>query len=846
MLDFGVTLLIVAGLLALIGLLQPLARRLGLPHSVLLAGLGVGVGAVSAFASTTYGLGALGNIARSIDALTFSSEAILFLFLPVLLFQTGLTIDVRRMVDDIAPILALAVVAVVLTTAAVGFALAAVSGAGLVVCLMLGAIVATTDPVAVVGIFRELGAPRRLSILIEGESLLNDAAAIALFTVLLGLAVTGQEPDWSDGVVLFAGVFAGGAAVGVAGAWAILAMLKPLRELAMAEMTITLAGAYATFIVAEILLDAGVVAVVAAALVIGAVGRTRVTPRTWSGLVDIWNQLGFWASSLIFIFASMLVPRFLANISLADGTLLVVLVAAAFAARAAVLYGLLPGLSAAGLADRVGGAYKLVILWGGLRGAVTLALALAVTENLLLAPEIKQFVGVLATGFVLFTLLVNATTLRPVMRLLRLDRLSPVEQAMRNRAIEMALETVADKVAATAAGHHIAPELGDEVASAYRGRLAAAADGEPMGPLTEADQLGIGLVVLANRELELYVDHYADQTVSRRMVAVLIAKAGRLRDAAKAGGCDGYLAMARSSLRFRLGFRLSGALHRRLGIERFLARRLADRFETVLITRMALEELVVFTGAKLTALLGPAIAARLGAVLEERLAGGHAALEELRRQYPDYARALEERFLRQAALRMEEAEYRMLLDESMISPEIYQDLQERLGQGWTAVAGRPKLDLGLDTQMLIKQFPMFDALPDKGLRQVVALLRPRFAYPGERIIAVGERGDSMYFISSGAVEVEREGNRFQLRRGDFFGELAMLANRRRTASVTAVAYCQLLVLNSRAFRRFVRGNADLRSRIREVADRRLRETGQAIAADRPARPPSEGSAEAAD
>ena len=121
------------------------------------------------------GVGLLGGI----NALALGSDAIVYLFLPILLFQAGLTIDVRRMVDDIAPVLLMAVVAVLVSTGAVGLALAAVSDLGLVVCLLLGAIVATTDPVAVVGIFRELGAPRRLLILIEGESLFNDAAAIA-------------------------------------------------------------------------------------------------------------------------------------------------------------------------------------------------------------------------------------------------------------------------------------------------------------------------------------------------------------------------------------------------------------------------------------------------------------------------------------------------------------------------------------------------------------------------------------------------------------------------------------------------------------------------------------------
>src|SRR5690606_30865647 len=103
------------------------------------------------------------------------------------------------------PILMMAIVAVVVCTLAVGFSISAVSGYGLVVCLMLGAIVATTDPIAVVGVFREVGAPKRLTTLVEGESLFNDAASIALYSVLLTMMYGGGT--LSTGKVLYSFMF---------------------------------------------------------------------------------------------------------------------------------------------------------------------------------------------------------------------------------------------------------------------------------------------------------------------------------------------------------------------------------------------------------------------------------------------------------------------------------------------------------------------------------------------------------------------------------------------------------------------------------------------------------------
>ena len=143
---FGVT-----GLLALVSLLPPLASRLNLPYTVLLAVVGCLLGAVVAAGAPHVGGGDLGPIGDFLGALHgfgISSEALLFIFLPTLLFESGLSIDVRRLMDDGGPILLLAVVAVLVCTFVVGYALSAVAEVGLAACLLLGSIVATTDPAA--------------------------------------------------------------------------------------------------------------------------------------------------------------------------------------------------------------------------------------------------------------------------------------------------------------------------------------------------------------------------------------------------------------------------------------------------------------------------------------------------------------------------------------------------------------------------------------------------------------------------------------------------------------------------------------------------------------------------
>src|SRR5688572_14825403 len=171
--------LLVAALVALISLVEPLAGKLRLPASVLLAAIGLVV-AVAAAVLADRALGPVGGWARMIASIPVGSAVFLTVFLPALLFHAALEADAREMAGDAVPILALAVVAVVAATLTIGLMLYPLAGLPFLACLLLGAIVATTDPIAVIAVFRDLGAPQRLTRIIEGESLLNDAAAITL------------------------------------------------------------------------------------------------------------------------------------------------------------------------------------------------------------------------------------------------------------------------------------------------------------------------------------------------------------------------------------------------------------------------------------------------------------------------------------------------------------------------------------------------------------------------------------------------------------------------------------------------------------------------------------------
>ena len=821
MLDIAFVLLVIAALLVVVGLCQPLAAYLRLPPPVLLGVVGVGLGVFPTIMSQLGWPTQSDPFADIFVALPFSSASFIYVFLPLLVFEAGIVTDVRRILQDAAPILLLAVVATLITTGVVGLALWPISGVSLIACLLLGAVIATTDPAAVIAIFRDIGAPARLTRLVEGEALLNDAAAIALFTVLLEMVVSGREPDIGAGLREFFSSFIGGGLLGLVAGRLSLSIIHLLRDDRLAEATLTVALAYGVFIAAERLFHvSGIVAVLGAGLAVSALGRSRIAPYNWSFLADLWDQIAFWARSLVFVLASILVPRLLGGIGIHALLLLAVLIVAAFAARVLVLFPLMQPLEFFRLSQPISAAYKLAITWGGLRGALTLVLALAATENNALGPETQRFIAALATGFVLFTLFVNGTTLRSVIALLGLNRLSPRNEVLRDRVLALAYAEVSDSIREMAQYHALPESAVEQVTNPYRTWIAEADLRDEAEGLSTHDRLAIALVALANQERVLVLETRADRTASPATVQVLLQNADALVEGARAEGRLGYRRAAETALSFPLSFRAAYFLCRHFRIQRFLSDRLADRVELLLITRLLVDRLVKFNNERLGAFFGPRLTEITAEIIDQRRDDVGDALDALRRQYPDYLTALEARLLRQSALRQEVARYQALFEEGLIPQELYDVLRKNVA-ATPAAEPRPRFEIGLDAHRLIEKLDLLSGLEERQLGRVAKLLRPRFTVPNERIIRTGDRGDSVFFIASGAVEVRLPGHRVRLGSGEFFGEMALLSGRPRQADVVALTYCRLLVLRKVDFERFLAANSEAKATISRIAEERL-------------------------
>ncbi|MEM8664031.1 MAG: cyclic nucleotide-binding domain-containing protein, partial [Pseudomonadota bacterium] len=585
---------------------------------------------------------------------------------------------------------------------------------------------------------------------------------------------------------------------------------------------------YIAYVACEDLLGiSGAMAVVACGLVTAGRARSGSAPRAWRHVREIWEQLSFWSNSLIFVIAAFLVPTLLAGISWSMALATLVVIIAAFAARALVLWVFLPLVPRAAFASTISHRARVLLWWGGLRGALTLLLALSVTETVGISQEAKSFVAVLSTGFVLFTILVNGLTLRPLTRLLGLHALSPFEEELREgaRALASHASRRAVREAATTYG------VGED--AFWHTNQDATLSGQREGriPVAAKARLSLALVVLAEAERSALSRHGENAVVSPRVAALLNREAQRMGEAARSHGRLGYLQAAARVLGFDWSFRAALALERILGSRLLLAAAIEHRFEKLLVRRIVLRELATFTAERIAPVLGERVAGVCRQILRRRRSKLERALGALTLQYPHYAKALEQRFLERVALQRERQEYRMLREEGLIGAELSLALNRELSESDRRMARALRLDLSVDKRVLVTSVPLFAELPEASQAAIARLLRTRFVVPNERIIRRGDIGDTVYFVASGALLVDTGSERIPLGRGAVVGELAAFSGERRNADVTMLGFGELLVLHGRAFRGLMAQNDTLREAMEEIVAQR-RQGGRPAAEER--------------
>jgi CPA1 family monovalent cation:H+ antiporter len=359
--------------------------------------------------------------------LKITEELVLVLFLPPLLFQAGLHLDLGLLQRKAVPVAALAIPGVILSTVAVALAIKFflpqevidIHGVWLP-ALLFGAMLAPTDPISVIATFKTANAPQRLKTLVEGESLFNDGTGVVLFLILRAAVVisiasgahgNGDEASLSvvGGIVTFVQVVGLGVVVGLVLGLLAFWLLRHLDDHVL-ENAITIVLVWGTFIAAERLHGSGVIAVVVAGLIMGNYGsRLAMSKRTAETIETFWESIDFIVNSLVFLLIGIELQVIGGAQRLLDPAVLLAIVctfAASLVARAAMVY-----LIAYTFGRHWPRGWKHVVLWAGLKGAIPLALVLGLPES-----PLRDFLVPVIFGVVLVSLLLQGLTMPTLIR----------------------------------------------------------------------------------------------------------------------------------------------------------------------------------------------------------------------------------------------------------------------------------------------------------------------------------------------------------------------------------------------------------------------------------------------
>ena len=400
-------------------------KRLQFPYTVGLVIVGLALGLSAQYIEPIAWL----------NNLPLSAELILFIFLPPLIFESALNLDGQLLLHNITPIMTLAGPGLLVGAAIVGGLMVWLTPLSLGQALLFGTLISATDPVAVIALFKEFGVPKRLMVLVEGESLFNDASAIVVFSIiLLAIEEGGSFTHLLGlGALKFLKSFLGGLCVGGIVGFLMRYPIAFVKNNQLIQATLSLVAAYGIFIVAEHGLHvSGVIAVVAAGLLMAWEIATKLSPEVRHYLHEFWEYAAFLANSLIFLLVGITTAGFIFNLSEGSiGTIvlsLFVAIAAILISRAVAVFGLTGIVNFFQRAEPVEKSYQTIGYWGGLRGAVGLALALSIPEIPAIPEENRELIIVLTLGVALFTLLVPGTTIGNLIHRLKLDKPSILDR----------------------------------------------------------------------------------------------------------------------------------------------------------------------------------------------------------------------------------------------------------------------------------------------------------------------------------------------------------------------------------------------------------------------------------
>lgn len=415
------------------------AKRFKIPYTVLLVFVGL-------LLVPIVNLPFFEKVFGFLDDMVLTPELLFYIFLPVLIFESGFNMKIRKMLDSAWAISLLSIVSLIISTltiAALLYWLLPLVGINIpfILALLFGAIISPTDPVAALSLFKEAGVPRRLAMIFEGESLFNDGTAMALFLVLLAVATQGYHglETVGEGVLDFVIMIVAGIVIGLIMAAIFSYALRFIKKNEFVTVTMLLISAHLVFITAELINHSGlfhvssIIATTVAALFLGNYSRNALAPKVDEYMGKLIEHMAFVVNSLVFLMAGLLFAS--SGINFIDLWLpiLVTVLVVAFA-RVIAVYCVTKPLNLAKIEQEIPESWQKLLAWASLRGSLSIIIVLLIPENFTLPGwdydhTPREFLLALTIGCILATLFLKAPLIVPIMRRYKIAETDPLRDA---------------------------------------------------------------------------------------------------------------------------------------------------------------------------------------------------------------------------------------------------------------------------------------------------------------------------------------------------------------------------------------------------------------------------------
>ncbi|MDD4151109.1 MAG: sodium:proton antiporter [Candidatus Gracilibacteria bacterium] len=417
-----------------------LSKKLNFPYTVMLVLVGILIIPIVKIGHFTF-----------IRDFKLTPDMLFFIFLPILIFESAYNINYKDLLKNIAPVFALSVVGILISIVTISVLMYFILGLiginiPLIVCILFGTIISATDTVAVLSLFKSIGAPKRFVSIFEGESLFNDGTAMAIYTVILAIIVEGNNLNFSNfltGSGTFLLMFLGGILFGIFTGVIFSKIIAKIKNNESVEITLTMILAHLTFIMAELIKDINffgyniqisrVIATAVAGIVMGNYGRYKISPKVEEYMEKFWGFFAFIANSLVFILLGIMLSDI--KIDLFTGFIIIsgVAIIVEIISRALSVYIPINLVNYFGLTKKIPLSWQNIFAWASPRGALSVMMLIMLPQNMEIATwnlaySVNDFLTLVTISTIIFSLFVKVPSVPFLMKKLDVNGLNRLEE----------------------------------------------------------------------------------------------------------------------------------------------------------------------------------------------------------------------------------------------------------------------------------------------------------------------------------------------------------------------------------------------------------------------------------